>query len=442
MADLKTEIHGERKVTYNEQEVLDYHHSYPNHGKIEIIGKTPATNAKDLTLAYSPGVALACKAIQKNPLDLFNLTNIGNSIAVISNGTRILGLGDIGIAGYPVMEGKSLLFKSLADVDAFPLILEENDPDKFISIVAGLSQNFAGINLEDIRKPDCFYIERTLDKMLDIPVFHDDQWGTAIVTLAGVLNAIKVVDKDIGEVRVVMNGAGASGIAISHMLLEAGVKGSNMNTIDRVGTLFSGRGAMDKYKEELANELNPKKEALSLDEATDGIDILIGASSAGAFTQDMVRAMNNDAIVFAIANPTPEIYPKLAHEAGAKIVGTGRSDFPNQINNVLGFPGIFRGVLDVRASKVTKNMKVAAAHAIASMTSEEDLRWDKIITTPVDPKLMATEAAAVARAAIDDHVARVDRTPEEIYETTCERIAFYKKHYGSMIELRNKLRTL
>lgn len=441
MADNITD-QQERKVTYNEQEVRDYHHSYPNHGKIEIIGKTSCLNAKDLTLAYSPGVALACKAIQQNPLDLFNLTNIGNSISVISNGTRILGLGDIGIAGYPVMEGKSLLFKALADVDAFPLILNEMDPDKFIEIVAGLSQNFAGINLEDIRKPDCFYIERTLNKKLDIPVFHDDQWGTAIVTLAGVLNALKVVNKKIGDVKVTMNGAGASGIAISQMLLEAGVKGSNMNTIDRVGTIYSGRGAMDPYKEELAHELNPNKEALSLAEAVVGTDILIGASSAGAFTQDMVRSMNEDAIVFAIANPTPEIYPNLAHEAGAVIVGTGRSDFANQINNVLGFPGIFRGVLDVRASEVTGNMKVAAAHAIASMTAEEELSVDKIITTPTDPKLMATEAAAVAEAAMRDNVARFPRSSSEIYDMTCERVEFYKAHHGKLVETRNQLRTL
>lgn len=437
-----TETEKLRKVTYNEQEVRDYHHSYPNHGKIEIIGKTPVTNAKDLTLAYSPGVAMACKAIQKNPLDLFELTNIGNSIAVISNGTRILGLGDIGIAGYPVMEGKSILFKALADVDAFPLILNEMDPDKFIEIVAGLSQNFAGINLEDIRKPDCFFIERKLNKMLDIPVFHDDQWGTAIVTLAGVLNAIKVVGKKIGDVRVVMNGAGASGIAISHMLLEAGVRASNMNTIDRAGTIYSGRGAMDPYKEELANELNPNKEALTIEEAVKGIDILIGASSAGAFSQDMVRSMNDDAIVFAIANPTPEIYPELAHEAGALIVGTGRSDFPNQINNVLGFPGIFRGILDVRASEVTRSMKVAAAHAIASMTSDEELSPSKIITTPTDPKLMATEAAAVAEAAMKDNVARLERSPSEIYDMTCERVEFYKQHHGKLVETRNQLRTL
>jgi malate dehydrogenase (oxaloacetate-decarboxylating) len=239
-----------------------------------------------------------------------------------------------------------------------------------------------------------------------------------------------------------MNGAGASGIAISHMLLEAGVRAENMNTIDRAGTIYSGRGAMDPYKEELAHELNPKKEALTIEDAVNGIDILVGASSAGAFTQDMVRSMNDDAIVFAIANPTPEIYPELAHEAGALIVGTGRSDFANQINNVLGFPGIFRGILDVRASEVTRSMKVAAAHAIASMTSDEELSPSKIITTPVDPKLMATEAAAVAEAAMRDNVARLERSPSEIYDMTCERVEFYKKYHGKLVETRNQLRTL
>ncbi|MHA2249127.1 MAG: NAD(P)-dependent malic enzyme [Candidatus Kariarchaeaceae archaeon] len=429
------EIKG-AKVQYTEQDVLDYHNNnYPGNGKIEIISKTPVTNTLDLTLAYSPGVALACKAIS-DQVTLHNYTNVGNTISVISNGTRVLGLGDIGMAGYPVMEGKSILFKALGAVDAFPLIIKEHDPDKFIECVSMIAQNFGGINLEDIRKPDCFYIERELRKRLDIPVFHDDQWGTAVVTLAGVLNALKVVDKKIEDVRVVMNGSGASGIAISHMLLDAGVQGGNLQTVDRNGTIYSGRGAMDPYKEELSQRMNPNKESLTLAEAVDGTDVLIGASSAGVFSQDMVRSMNNDAIVFAIANPIPEIMPDKAYEAGAKIVGTGRSDFENQINNVLGFPGIFRGVLDVRARDVTNNMKVAAAHAIASMTPDEELNPMKVITKPTDPLLMPTEAAAVAQAAIDDNVARNDITKQEVYEMTLKRLEYYNKTAGKMVPSR------
>lgn len=424
-------------VTYTEQDVYDYHqNNFPGNGKIEIISKTPVTNQKDLTLAYSPGVAVVCKAIQKNPATLTNYTNVGNTVAVVSNGTRILGLGDIGMAGYPVMEGKSILFKALANVDAFPLILNNDDPDDFITTVKSIAQNFAGINLEDIRKPDCFYIERTLDKALDIPVFHDDQWGTAVVTLAGVINALKVVDKNIKDIKVVMNGSGASGIAISHMLLDAGVQGKNMYTIDRNGTIYSDRGAMDKYKEELAQRLNPGKDQLSLSEAVLGADLLVGASSAGAFTQDMVRSMSDKPIIFPIANPTPEIMPPKAIEAGAVIVGTGRSDFPNQINNVLGFPGIFRGILDIRAKTVTNNMKIAAAHAIASMTSEEDLRADNIITKPTDPRLMPTEAAAVAMAAINDNVARKEMAEDEIYDLTVKRISYYTKTAGAAVPSR------
>ncbi|MHA2501443.1 MAG: NAD(P)-dependent malic enzyme [Candidatus Kariarchaeaceae archaeon] len=434
MSDPSNEPRGGPDVTYTDQDVLDYHHdNFPGHGKIEIISKTPVTNQTDLTLAYSPGVAVACRAIQKNPATLTDYTNIGNTIAVISNGTRILGLGDIGMAGYPVMEGKSILFKALANVDAFPLILNNHDPDEFINTVKGIAQNFAGINLEDIRKPDCFYIERRLDKELDIPVFHDDQWGTAVVTLAGVINALKVVDKKFEDIKVVMNGSGASGIAISHMLLDAGVQGKNMYTVDRNGTIYSDRGAMDKYKEELAQRLNPGKDQLSLAEAIEGADLLIGASSAGAFTQDMVRSMADKAIVLPIANPIPEIMPQKAIEAGAVIVGTGRSDFPNQINNVLGFPGIFRGTLDVRATTVTKNMKIAAANAIASRTPESELRTDNIITAPTDPMLMPIEAAAVAMAAMKDNVARRELSEDEIIKMTEDRIRYYNETAGAMV---------
>ncbi len=432
---------GGPMLKYEPVDVYDYHEgNYPGNGKIEIISKTPVTNARDLTLAYSPGVAVACKAIASDKKNLERYTNIGNTIGVISNGTRILGLGDIGMAGYPVMEGKSILFKALANVDAFPMIIPEQDPDKFIEAVEAIAPNFAGINLEDIRKPDCFYIERKLDRILpDIPVFHDDQWGTAIVTLAGVINALKVVDKKIEDVKVVMNGAGASGIAISHMLLDAGVQGKNMLSVDRHGTLFSKRGAMDKYKEELADRLNPSKNDWTLAEAINGADVLIGASSKGAFTSEMIESMNEKAIVFAIANPDPEILPSLAVKAGAAIVGTGRSDYANQINNVLGFPGIFRGTLDVRARRVTKNMKVAAANAIASMVPEDELSVNKIITTPTDPLLMPTSAAAVAKAAMDDNVARNRMTPDEVYENTVKRIEYYKATAGKLVESRKDI---
>lgn len=433
---------GKPMLKYEPVDVYDYHEgNYPGNGKIEIIAKTPVTNARDLTLAYSPGVAVACKAIASNPAkNLERYTNIGNTIAVASNGTRILGLGDIGMAGYPVMEGKSILFKALANVDAFPMIIPEHDPDKFIEYVAAMAPNFAGINLEDIRKPDCFYIERKLDRILpDTPVFHDDQWGTAIVTLAGVLNALKVVDKKIEEIKVVMNGSGASGIAISHMLLDAGVQGKNMLTVDRHGTIYSGRGAMDKYKEELADRLNPSKVDWTLAEAVKETDVLIGASSANAFTPEMVSSMNEKAIVFAIANPDPEILPELAVKAGAAVVGTGRSDYPNQINNVLGFPGIFRGTLDVKAKRVTKNMKVAAAHAIASMVPEDKLSVNKVITSPVNPLLMPTSAAAVAKAAMDDNVARNPLSVDEVYENTIKRIEYYKATAGKMVASRKDI---
>ncbi|MCY3411848.1 MAG: hypothetical protein INQ03_09470 [Candidatus Heimdallarchaeota archaeon] len=280
-----------------------------------------------------------------------------------------------------------------------------------------------------------------MDKMLDDTiVFHDDQWGTAIVTLAGVINALKVVDKKIGDVKVVMNGSGASGIAISTMLLDAGVQGKNLQTIDRLGTIYTGRGAMDPYKDELAARMNPQKLEMDLAEAVKGADVLIGASSANVFTQDMIRSMNDKAIVLAIANPDPEIKPELAREAGAVVIGTGRSDYPNQINNVLGFPGIFRGALDVRARSVTMNMKVAAAHAIASMVPDEELSPEKIITSPVDPLLIPTEAAAVAGAAIKDGVARELYTPEEVYEMTVQRLEYYKATAGKIVATRKKPR--
>lgn len=427
------------KVEFTEKDVLDYHsNNFPGNGKVEIVSKTSVKTIMDLTLAYSPGVAVACNEIEKNPKEnLYKYTNVGNSVAVISNGTRILGLGDIGIAGLPVMEGKAILFKVLGGVDAYPFILNEKDPDQFISHVKAMAQNFGGINLEDIRKPDCFYIERTLDKELDIPVFHDDQWGTAIVTIAGLLNALKVVDKKIDEIKVIVNGAGAAGIAITSMLLDAGVKGDNLMLFDRVGSVYTGRtDGMVPYKEEIAGRLNPKKLSISLDEAVEGADVLIGVSHEGAFKPEHIRKMADNAIVFGLANPVPEILPKDAIDAGAKIVATGRSDFANQINNVLGFPAIFRGALDVKAKRITERMKVAAAEAIASAIPEEKLDANHIIVKPTDPLVMPLEAKAVAEAAIKDGVAQNKMTSQEVYDLTIKRIEFYNKHFASVVPLR------
>ncbi len=427
-------------VEYTDLEVLNYHNkNFPTPGKIEVISKTSVRTAKDLTLAYSPGVAVACTEIEKNPETLGLYTNIKNTVAVISNGTRILGLGDIGIAGYPVMEGKSILFKALANVDAFPLILHEKDPDKFVSHVQALAQNFGGINLEDIQHPDCFYIERKLNELLDIPVFHDDQWGTAIVTLAGLFNALKIVNKKIENVKVVVNGTGAAGIAIAKMLLTAGVRGENMMSFDRSGALFSGRvKGMNPYKDELANLVNPKKLSPSLAEACEGADVLIGVSAAGQFKSSYVKSMNDDAIVFGLANPVPEILPNEAYKAGARIVATGRSDFANQINNVLGFPAIFRGTLDVGATDITDNMKIAAANAIAELTAKDPIHEERIIISPTDPRIMPYEASAVARAAIKDGVNTNSVTAEEVLVSTENRLKFYRKHISPLVEKRQE----
>ncbi len=427
------------KVEFTEEDVLNYHsQNFPGNGKVEIVSKTSVKSIMDLTLAYSPGVAVACNEIAKNPVDnLYKYTNVGNSVAVISNGTRILGLGDIGIAGLPVMEGKAILFKVLGGVDAYPFVLNEKDPDQFISHVKAMAQNFGGINLEDIRKPDCFYIERTLDKELDIPVFHDDQWGTAIVTLAGLYNALKIVNKKMTDIKVVVNGAGAAGIAITSMLLDAGVRGENLMLYDRVGSVFSGREeGMDPYKEEIAQRFNPTKSTDPLEVAVEGADVLVGVSHEGAFKPEYVRKMAEDAIVFGLANPVPEILPKDAIDAGAKIVATGRSDFANQINNVLGFPAIFRGTLDVKAKRITENMKVAAARAIADALPEERLDVNHIIVKPTDPLVMPLEAKAVAEAAIKDGVAQNSMTPDEVFDLTLKRLEFYNKHIASIVPLR------
>ena len=425
-------------VEFNEADVVDYHtNNFPGNGKLETVSKTSVKTARDLTLAYSPGVAVACLQIKANPDLLRSYTNIGNTVAVISNGSRVLGLGNIGLAGYPVMEGKSILFKALANVDSVPFILDTTNVDDFIKIVEAMSQNFGGINLEDIQKPDCFEIERTLDKRLPIPVFHDDQWGTAIVSLAGTINAFKLTDKKFSDAKVVINGAGASGLAISTMLLDRGIQGKNMHILDREGTLYSGRGKrMDRYKEELASRINPQREAFDLTDAVEGADLLIGVSQSGAFKSDHICRMADKPIVFALANPDPEILPKEAAKADVHIIATGRSDYNNQINNVLGFPGIFRGALDVKATSITPNMKIAAADAIASVLPLDELNINNIITSPVDKRLMPSEAAAVAKAAVADGVAQIKLSYDEVFELTKKRIDYV----NAVTESTNKIR--
>ncbi len=438
---MQEQADGKAKVTFSDMDVLNYHsNNFPGHGKIEMVSKTSVKSIMDLTLAYSPGVAVACLAIEADRDNLYRYTNVANSVAVISNGTRILGLGDIGIAGLPVMEGKAILFKTLGGVDAYPFILDEKDPDKFISHVRAMAQNFGGINLEDIRKPDCFYIERTLDEILDIPVFHDDQWGTAIVTLAGLFNALKLVDKKMEDIKVVVNGAGAAGIAIAEMLLNSGVKGENLQLLDSEGSIYPDRiKGMDPYKREIAEKINPYRLSLTLDQAVEGIDVLIGVSYKDAFKKSHIRKMEKDPIVFALANPVPEILPTDAIDAGAKIVATGRSDFSNQINNVLGFPAIFRGALDVRARKITENMKVAAARAIANVLPEDKLNVNNIIVKPTNPKVMIEEAGAVAKAAISNRVNQIDISVQKVKELTKRRLEFYNEYLATLTPIRKEL---
>ena len=418
-----------QQIKYTKEEVIEYHsNNYPGNGKLETVPKTRVENMKDLTLAYSPGVAEVCLEI-KNDSSLINkYTNIGNTIAVISNGTRVLGLGNIGMAGYPVMEGKSILFKALANVDSFPFILNTEDADEFIKCAKIMAQNFAGINLEDIKKPDCFIIEKNLDEMLPIPVMHDDQWGTAIAALAGSINAMKVVDKKFKDIKVVVNGAGASGLAISKMLFRQGVQGKNMKVIDRNGVIFDGRAlGMDDYKRDVANLLNIEKKTQTFSEAVEGADLLVGVSQEGAFKPEHIKKMADDPVVFALCNPDPEILPSIAIKAGAKIVGTGRSDFNNQVNNVLGFPAIFRGALDVKSKKVTKNMKIAAARAIASIIPEDELSVNNILPLPTHPALMPIQATEVGLAAIKEGVAQITPSREELIRVVTEKIEFQQR---------------
>ena len=379
-------------------------------GKIEVVSRVPVKNKEDLSLAYTPGVAQPCLEIQKDVNKSYELTRRHNMCAVITDGTAVLGLGDIGPeAGMPVMEGKCVLFKSFGDVDAFPLCVKTKDVDEFVRTVALISGSFGGINLEDIAAPRCFEIERKLKECTDIPIFHDDQHGTAVITLAGLTNALKVVGKKKEDVRVVTSGAGAAAIAIVKLLLSAGFK--HVTMCDRKGAIYEGREELNWIKEEMALVTNLEKKAGSLADMLVGADVFIGVSAPGTVTTEMVKTMNKDAIVFACANPTPEIFPDDARAGGAAVISTGRSDFPNQINNVLAFPGIFRGTFDVRASDINEEMKMAAAMALANLISEEELNADYIIPYAFDPRVGPAVAKAVARAAIDSGVARLTDAP-------------------------------
>ena len=386
------------------KESLRLHYAW--RGKLSVTPKVAVDSREALSLAYTPGVAAPCLEIHKDPEKSFELTGRWNTVTVITDGTAVLGLGDIGPeAGMPVMEGKCVLFKAFGGVDAIPLCVRSHDVDDIVNTVALLAGSFGGVNLEDIAAPRCFEIERKLKERCDIPIFHDDQHGTAIITLAGLTNALKVVGKKLEDVRIVINGAGAAAVSITKLLLSAGAK--DVTLCDRRGAIFAGRSeGMNWIKEEMAQVTNPGKRAGSLADVLAGADVFIGVSAPGAVTADMVRTMAKDAVVFACANPTPEIFPDDARAGGAAVVATGRSDYPNQINNVLAFPGVFRGALDARASDINDPMKIAAARALADLVGD-DLSADYIIPAAFDPRVKDAVAAAVKQAAYDSGVARI-----------------------------------
>ena len=386
------------------KESLRLHYEWK--GKLEVTPRAAVDSKDALSLAYTPGVAEPCLEIQKDINKSYELTRRWNTVAVVTDGTAVLGLGDIGPeAGMPVMEGKCVLFKAFGGVDAIPLCIRSKDVDEIVHTVALLAGSFGGVNLEDISAPRCFEIEKKLKECTDIPIFHDDQHGTAIITLAGMINALKIVGKKIEDVKIVTSGAGAAGIAIIKLLMSMGLK--NVIMTDRVGAIYKGREKLNPIKEEMAEITNQAMEKGKLADVIKGADVFIGVSGPGTLTKDMVRTMAKDPIIFACANPTPEIFPDEAKEAGAAVVSTGRSDFPNQINNVLAFPGIFRGALDVRASDINAEMKIAASYALANLVSEEELSADYIIPAAFDPRVKDAVAKAVAQAAIDSGVARI-----------------------------------
>jgi malate dehydrogenase (oxaloacetate-decarboxylating) len=389
-----------------------------NKGKLETHSKVPVRNAKDLSLAYSPGVAEPCKEIYDHKDTVYDYTMKGNMVAVVSDGSAVLGLGNIGPeASLPVMEGKAVLFKSFAGVDAFPICLNTRDVDQIVQTVKLMEPTFGGVNLEDIAAPNCFIIEDRLKKETNIPIFHDDQHGTAIVTVAGLMNALKITGKSFSEIKVVANGAGAAGIAIIKLLYHFGVRDIIM--CDSKGAIFEGRDyGMNDVKDEIAKITNKDRTEGKLEEVMEGADVFIGVSVGGLLSKETVSRMNEDSIIFAMANPEPEIMPEDAKEAGARVIGTGRSDFPNQVNNVLAFPGIFRGALDVRATRINEKMKIAAAEAIASLVSEDELSEDYVIPAPFDPRVAPAVAASVAKAAMESGVARHHVDPEEVAEKT------------------------
>ncbi len=385
------------------QESLKKHYEWQ--GKIEVVSRAPITNREELSLAYTPGVAEPCMVIHNDYEKSYELTRRSNLVAVITDGTAVLGLGDIGPeAGMPVMEGKCALFKEFADVDAFPLCIRSKDVDEIVRTIYLISGSFGGINLEDIAAPRCFEIERRLKEICDIPVFHDDQHGTAVVVAAALLNALKLVKKDITKIRVVINGAGSAGTAIAYHILKLGVK--DLIMIDKSGIIYEGMEGLNDSHSELAKVTNRGLIKGNLSDAMVGADVFIGVSAPGIVSEKMVSSMAKDSIVFPMANPVPEIMPELAKAAGARVVGTGRSDFPNQINNVSAFPGIFRGALDVRASDINEEMKMAASYAIASLVSDEELTDDYILPPSFDERIGKAVSAAVAKAACDSGVAR------------------------------------
>lgn len=386
------------------EEALKLHKEWK--GKIEVVSKVPVATKHDLSVAYTPGVAEPCLEIQKDVELSYEYTRRGNLVAVVTDGTAVLGLGDIGPeAGMPVMEGKCVLFKTFGDVDAFPLCIRSKDVDTIVNTVKLLAGSFGGVNLEDISAPRCFEIERRLKAECDIPIFHDDQHGTAVVTVAAMLNALKLTKRNIEDIEVIVNGSGAAGIAVTKLLMSMGLK--KVILCDTKGAIYEGRDNLNAEKAEMAMISNLHKKKGSLQDVMVGADVFIGLSAPGTVTKDMVRSMAKDPMIFAMANPTPEIMPEDAKEAGAAVIGTGRSDFANQINNVLAFPGIFRGTLDVRASDINDQMKIAAAAAIASLVSDEELSADYIIPAPFDPRVREVVAEAVKKAARESGVARI-----------------------------------